>query len=392
MTLDLSLIQLPWWGYVLVTLFLTHITIVSVTIFLHRHQAHSALSLHPALSHFFRFWLWLTTGIVTKEWVAVHRKHHATVESDEDPHSPQRVGINKVLWGGLFLYRRAARLPGILDQYGKGTPDDWLENRIYAKHPNFGLFILLVINILVFGIVAGLAIWVVQMIWIPFWAAGVINGVGHFLGYRNYDLPDASRNIIPWGIIIGGEELHNNHHAYASSAQFSSRKWEIDLGWFYVRLLAKLKLLKIQRRIPVITYDNAKTQCDFDTVKVFVNNRFQVLSSYARDVMKGVYREELRTSSKEYRKLIKQAKRLLVLDGSGLTEVNRQRLSKFLETNTKIATVYAMKESLHNIASRSSTSYEQMCESLEDWCQRAEASGIEALTQFSIRLKGSVVN
>ena len=392
MSLNYSLIQLPWWGYVLATLFVTHITIISVTIFLHRHQAHSALSLHPLLSHFFRFWLWLTTGIVTKEWVAVHRKHHATVETADDPHSPQQVGISWVLWGGLLLYRRAARIPGILEKYGTATPDDWLERNLYARFPNVGLIILLLIDIVLFGPIVGLAIWAVQMVWIPFWAAGVINGVGHFLGYRNYDLPDASRNIIPWGIIIGGEELHNNHHAYASSAQFSSRRWEIDLGWIYVRVLAKLKLLRIQRRIPVITYDDAKTQCDFDTVKVFVNNRFQVLSSYARDVLRGVCREELQNSNREYRKLIKQISRLLVLDRSGLTEANWRRLSKFLETNNKIATVYAMKESLHNIASRSSSSYEQLCESLDDWCKHAETSGIDALSRFSIRLKGSVIN
>ncbi len=390
--LEFSLIQLPWWGLMLAALLLTHITIVSVTIFLHRHQAHGAVELHPVLSHFFRFWLWLTTGIVTKEWVAVHRKHHANVESEDDPHSPQRVGINRVLWGGLLLYRRAARLPGILDQYGKGTPDDWLENHVYAKHPNIPLFILLAINILLFGVVAGSAIWIVQMLWIPFWAAGVINGVGHFLGYRNFELPDASRNIVPWGIIIGGEELHNNHHAYSGSAQFSSRKWEIDLGWCYVRLLNRLKLLKIQRRIPVITYNYDKQHCDFDTVRVFVANRFQVLSNYANEVLHGVCREEIRAATGESRRLIKKAKRLLASDRSRLSELNKERLSEFLETNRKLATVYAMKESLQFIALRSSNSYESVRQSLEEWCQRAEDSGIDALMQFSIRLRGSAVN
>ncbi len=390
--LDFFLINLPWWGYVLVTLGLTHLTIISVTLFLHRCQAHGALDLHPALSHIFRFWLWLTTGIVTKEWVAVHRKHHARVEGAEDPHSPQQVGINKVLWGGLFLYRRAARLPGILEQYGKGTPNDWLENHVYAKYPNLGLIILLLLNMAVFGFVAGLSIWIVQMLWIPFWAAGVINGVGHYLGYRNFDLPDASRNIVPWGIIIGGEELHNNHHAYAGSAQFSSRRWEIDLGWCYVRLLNRLRLLTIQRKIPVITYNEDKQHCDFETVKVFVSNRFQVMSNYAREVSKGVCREELQSASGETRRLIKQTKRLLTSDQSHLSELKVQRLSKFLETNSRLATVYAMKESLHNIAMRSSSSYEHIRQSLDEWCQRAEESGIEALMQFSIRLRGSAVN
>ncbi len=390
--LNFSLLELPWWGFVLATLALTHVTIVSVTIFLHRHQAHGAVELHPALSHLFRFWLWLTTGIVTKQWVAVHRKHHARVEGVEDPHSPQQVGINKVLWGGLILYRRAARLPGILEQYGKGTPDDWLENHIYAKYPNAGLVLLLAINVLVFGALAGLLIWIIQMLWIPFWAAGVINGVGHYLGYRNFDLPDASRNIVPWGIIIGGEELHNNHHAYAGSAQFSARRWEIDLGWCYVRLLNRFKLLKIQRTIPVITYDVDKQNCDFETAKVFVSNRFQVMSNYAREVLNGVCREELRSARGETRRLIKQTKRLLVSDRSRLSERNKQRLSTFLETNNRLATVYAMKESLHHIGMRSSSSYEHIRQSLDEWCQRAEESGIDALMEFSIRLRGSAVN
>ncbi len=390
--LEFFLFQLPWWGYVLVTLALTHITIVSVTIFLHRHQAHGALQLHPVLSHFFRFWLWLTTGIITKEWVAVHRKHHATVESDDDPHSPQKVGINRVLWGGLILYRRAARLPGILDQYGVGTPDDWLERHVYAKYPNTGLFLMLLINVFAFGLVAGVSIWAVQMVWIPFWAAGVINGVGHYLGYRNFNLPDASRNIVPWGIVIGGEELHNNHHAYSASAQFSARKWEIDLGWCYVRLLNKFKLVKIQRKIPKLTFNQNKQHCDFETVKVFVANRFQVMSKYANDVVKGVCREEIRSASGETRRLLKQAKRLLASDHSRLSDLKKEWLNKVLETNSRIATVYAMKESLQNIASRSSNSYEQVCQSLEEWCQRAEESDIDALMKFSARLKGATAN
>ncbi len=381
------IIQLPWWGYVLITLLLTHITIISVTIFLHRHQAHSALQLHPVLSHFFRFWLWLTTGIVTKEWVAVHRKHHAKVETDDDPHSPQQRGINAVLWGGLFLYRRAARLPGILDKYGKNTPDDWLEKNVYAARPNLGLVILLVVQLMVFGAVAGFAIWLVQMAWIPLWAAGVINGLGHYLGYRNFALPDASRNILPWGILIGGEELHNNHHAYASSAKFSTQRWEIDLGWCYTRILSKLKLVEIQRTVPVLAYTNVKHNCDYETVKAFASNRFEVLSNYAKEVMHGVCLEEIRTAKGETRKILKRAKRLLVSDHSRLSLKNQERLHQFLETNTKLREVYMMKMSLQGIATRSSSSYNNLKHALEQWCQRAESSGIEALQRFSIRLR-----
>ena len=388
--MDFPFFELEWWGYVLIGFALTHVTIVSVTIFLHRCQAHSALELHPVLSHFFRFWLWLTTGIVTKEWVAVHRKHHATVETDDDPHSPQRSGIHAVLWGGLILYRRAARLPGILEKFGKNTPDDWLERHIYAGHPNLGLLILLGLNLYLFGIVAGLAIWIVEIIWIPFWAAGVINGVGHFAGYRNFNLPDASRNIVPWGLLIGGEELHNNHHAYASSAQFSARGWEIDLGWLYIRLLSAMKLLKVHRKIPVITYHASKHTCDAETVKAFVSNRFQVLSNYVREVVDDVCREEIRSASGDTKKLLKKTKRLLDAEKSMLSEKNQERLRHFLETNKRLQKVYLMKESLHNIATRSSPSYETMRNSLDDWCRNAEASGIEALMRFSIRLKGSV--
>ena len=388
--MNFSIFDLNWWGYAAVCLAMTHVTIVSVTIFLHRHQAHSALELYPVLSHFFRFWLWLTTGIVTKEWVAVHRKHHASVETNDDPHSPQITGINSVLWGGLILYRRAARVPGILETYGRGTPNDWLERHVYAAHPNFGISILLLLNIALFGIVPGLAIWIIEMIWIPFWAAGVINGVGHWAGYRNFELPDASRNIVPWGVLIGGEELHNNHHAYASSAQFSARRWEFDLGWAYVRLFNALKLLKIQRKIPILVYDSKKSSCDSETARVFVTNRFQVLSNYVREVLIYVCREETRSATGEARKIIKRARRLLAAEKSALSEKNQERLTRFLETNQRLEKVYAMKESLHNIAMKSSTSYENLRNSLDEWCKSAEESGIESLMRFSTRLKGSV--
>jgi len=386
----LHLIELPWWGYALVCFALTHVTIASVTIFLHRGQAHSALAMQPVLSHFFRFWLWLTTGIVTKEWVAVHRKHHATVESKDDPHSPQQVGINAVLWGGLFLYRQAAREPGVLEKYGKGTPDDLLERRVYAGHPNIGLLILLGLNLVLFGPIAGIAIWAVQMLWIPFWAAGVINGLGHFAGYRNFDLPDASRNIVPWGILIGGEELHNNHHAYASSAQFSTRPWEIDLGWLYVRILNAVKLLKINRKIPVLSYRENKRHCDAETVKAFVTTRFEVLSHYARDVLDDVCREEIRASSGKYKKMLKKARHSLVVEPSRLSAQKREKLLQFLESNEKLKQAYQMKEKLHQIAMKSSSSYDSLRGSLEEWCRLAEESGIDSLTRFSLRLKSSV--
>ncbi len=380
-------IDLPWWGYVLVALGITHITIVSVTVFLHRHQAHSALDMHPVLSHLFRFWLWLTTGIVTKEWVAVHRKHHAKVESDEDPHSPQVHGINAVLWGGLILYRRGARTPGILDAYGKGTPDDWLERHLYAKRSNYGITALLLINLALFGIGPGLAIWVAQMLWIPFWAAGVINGIGHFFGYRNYELPDESRNIVPWGVIIGGEELHNNHHAFAGSAQFSTRPWEVDLGWQYIRLLALIGMIKVRRKLPVLSYNCERDGIDSEAAKAFVTNRFDVVANYAREVLKNVYYEELRSATGEYRKKVRRVRRLMMSEKSRLSVRGYDRLQSLLQSNKRLSKAYAMKESLHSIALRSSVSYESLRQSLEDWCRSAEESGIESLMQFSMRLR-----
>lgn len=388
--MSFSIFQLPWWGYILIALALTHITIVSVTVFLHRCQAHLALELHPVLSHFFRFWLWLTTGIVTKEWVAVHRKHHASVETRDDPHSPQQTGINSVLWGGFFLYRNAARLPGILDKYGKGTPSDWLERHLYAKHHYTGLFTLLAMNIVLFGIIAGISIWLVQMLWIPFWAAGVINGIGHFAGYRNFSLPDASRNIVPWGIVIGGEELHNNHHAYASSAQFSARKWEFDLGWAYVRLFGKLRLLKINRKIPVLECRDQIKRCDSETARAFATNRFQVMSNYAREVMLDVWRQEFRIASGESKKMIRHARRLLALEKDKLSERHQRQLRQFLDSNKNLEQVYVMREKLQSIAMRSSMSYENLRQSLDEWCQLAEQSGIDSLMRFSMRLKSSV--
>jgi stearoyl-CoA desaturase (Delta-9 desaturase) len=241
-----GLIALTFWGYVAAALLMTHATIVSVTIFLHRHQAHRALTLHPAASHVFRFWLWITTGMFTREWVAVHRKHHATCETPRDPHSPQIYGIRRVLFDGVSLYRVAAREAETVRAYGTGTPNDWLERRVYGAHRFVGIGLMLFLDIVLFG-TAGLIIYAVQMVWIPFWAAGVVNGVGHYWGYRNFDTPDESRNIVPVGVLIGGEELHNNHHEHAYSAKFSSKRWELDIGWVYIRCLESVGLATVKR-------------------------------------------------------------------------------------------------------------------------------------------------
>jgi stearoyl-CoA desaturase (delta-9 desaturase) len=271
------------WGYILIALVLTHITIASVTIFLHRAQAHRSLSLNILVSHFFRFWLWLTTGIVTKEWVAIHRKHHAKVEMPDDPHSPQQKGIAKVLLEGAELYRSESENDNTLLQYGHDTPSDWLERNLYSRHSYLGIIIMLFLNVILLG-AAGLTIWAIQMMWIPVFAAGIINGLGHWWGYRNFEPIDASTNIMPLGMFIGGEELHNNHHAFASSAKFSSKWYEFDLGWFYICILNYFGLARIKKVAPVPVINHQNLAIDIETLRAVVNSRFHVMSHYARDV------------------------------------------------------------------------------------------------------------
>ncbi len=388
-----GLIVLPWWGYIVVALILTHITIASVTIFLHRHQAHRALDLHPVPSHFFRFWLWLTTGMVTKEWAAIHRKHHAKVETPEDPHSPQIVGIHKVMWDGTDLYRKESRNLETMERYGHGTPDDWVERRIYAAHSGKGILLMLAIDLLLFGPL-GLTIWAVQMAWIPIFAAGVINGIGHYWGYRNYEVADASTNIVPWGILIGGEELHNNHHTFGSSAKLSSKWWEFDIGWLYIRVLETVGLARVKKIPPELTYDTAKQHIDLDTVKAVVVNRFQVMSLFAREVMYHVHREELKKTDRKDRErwtLLKRARRLMVREATLLDEASRTWLHKALGLSHNLCTVYAMKQKLADIWQRSTATHEHLLAALQDWCREAEATGIQALHTFSARLKTSTL-
>jgi stearoyl-CoA desaturase (Delta-9 desaturase) len=385
----IPLIDLPWWALILVALLLTHVTIISVTLYLHRHQTHRALDLHPAVAHFFRFWLWLTTGMVTREWVAIHRKHHARVETEEDPHSPQILGISRVLWGGILLYRRASEDADSIRQYGHGTPDDWLERHVYAKHPATGIMLMLVADIVLFGVLEGALIWGVQMIWIPFWAAGVINGIGHWLGYRNYETGDASRNIIPWGIIIGGEELHNNHHAYASSARFATRRFELDIGWLYLRGLERCGLARIHRTIPLLDLDPRKAHCDMDTVNAVVANRFQVMADFFNHVVKRVYREELaalRGSPK--RGLVKRTVARLNRSMNDTTAVPQSLVEETLAVCPRLRFVLTMKTALQDTWNSAQGSPEQLMIRLEEWCIQAENSGIQVLRDFSARLRG----
>jgi stearoyl-CoA desaturase (delta-9 desaturase) len=375
------------WQVTAVTLLLTHITIVSVTVFLHRSQAHRALDLHPVVSHFFRFWLWLTTGMVTREWVAVHRRHHARCETPEDPHSPQILGLRKLLAEGSELYRQAAGDRETLERYGHGTPDDWIERKIYSRFQWQGVGLTLVLDLLLFG-VYGITVWAVQMLWIPFFAAGVVNGVGHYWGYRNFETPDASANIAPWGILIGGEELHNNHHAFPSSARLSSKWWELDIGWLYIRLLRFLGLAKVKKVAPEPHVVEGKRIVDMDTLRAVIVGRMHVFARYAQDVLTPVTRAEICQSHQHCRRLVRRTRRLLLVEGSRLDAAARRRLEQVLAQSQKLQTVYQFRERLRELWERSAPSQEALLKALQEWCQQAEATGIQALESFARRLRG----
>ena len=385
-----GLVDLPWWGYVVVTLVLTHITIASVTIYLHRSQAHRGLELHPIASHFFRFWLWLTTGMVTKEWVAIHRKHHAKVETVDDPHSPQVRGIRKVLLEGTELYRAEAKNTETLAKYGHGTPDDWIERNVYTGCETLGVAAMLVINFVLFGAI-GITIWALQMLWIPVMAAGIINGLGHYSGYRNFACNDASTNIVPWGILIGGEELHNNHHAYASSAKLSSRWYEVDIGWMYIRILQSLGLADVKKIAPQIRVDRSKMVPDLATLQAVITHRYAVATSYARSLKTACASEiaALRAGQRGHIDLpsLRRVKRWLAADASALPAAEHARIERTLAESKVLRQIYAMRQDLAQLWNRSTESSEQLLARLQDWCHRAEVSGIAPLAQFAAQLK-----
>lgn len=381
-------LDLSWVGYLIATLVLTQITIASVTIYLHRCQAHRALSLHPIVSHFFRFWLWLTTGMVTSEWVAIHRKHHAMTDVEGDPHSPVVLGIKKVLWQGAELYRSAKNDKEMVAQYGHGTPNDWIEKNLYQRYSGGGLILMFFLDILLFGL-PGISIWAIQMIWIPFWAAGVINGLGHYWGYRNFECEDSATNLIPFAFWIGGEELHNNHHTYASSAKFSVKWWEFDIGWFYICILSFFRLAKVKKLPPKVVIDHSKQVVDLQTVRAVVGNRFQVLASYYAEVIKPILKQE---SLKEIRsqvdkKLLETAGQLLKRREAFLSAAASLKLSEILKRFDEVRVAYTYRQSLQNIWLKTASSQKELIQSLQQWCKEAEESGVEVLRQFAMQLK-----
>ena len=380
---------LPWWGSAIVALALTHVTIVGVTVFLHRCQTHRALDLHPALSHFFRLWLWMTTGMATREWVAIHRKHHAKCETPDDPHSPQVLGINRVLWGGVFLYVRESRNRAVIERYGSGTPDDWLERNLYSRYVLLGLTLTGLIDVILFGIVPGVAILLVQIVWIPFWAAGVINGVGHFGGYRSWPTADASTNLAPWGILIGGEELHNNHHAFPTSAKLSNKWYEFDIGWMYIRIFELLGLAKVKRIAPAPRFVNAAAAPDLTTLQAVIENRYDVLARYA-SALRATNAEAfagLAETAPADAPMRRGVKRWLRQNETASDEHERARFVAWLSTSPTLETVYSMRRDLVALWQDPAASKEQLVLQLRSWCRRAEDSDVQALAGFSRRLR-----
>ena len=383
-----GLVGLGWPGLLVVLLVFTQLTIFSVTLFLHRSQAHRGVDFHPVLNHFFRFWTWLTTSMITREWVAIHRKHHARVETEQDPHSPQTRGIGKVLREGAELYREARNDRASIEQYGKGAPDDWIERHLYTPHANLGPVVLAVVNLVLFGL-PGIALWAIQMAWIPFWAAGVVNGLGHWWGYRNFESADTSTNLTPWGVWIGGEELHNNHHAFPSSARFSMRRWEFDIGWAAIKGLEKVGLAKVLRVAPSLDIRPNIAVPDGETLRALLSHRFQAMTDYQRNVLKPALREEAAAAGARLRELLpRRMRRGLVDDGRWLKPDAREQLRNWVSQRPRIQALVEHRARLAALLEARSHDAAERLHQLQAWCQEAEASGIRALQEYSMRLKG----
>jgi len=367
-----GILDLTLGGKLLALVLMTHVTIVAITIYLHRSQAHRAVDLHPVISHTFRFWLWLSSGSNTREWVSVHRKHHAACETTKDPHSPQNRGIRNVLLSGYELYREAADDREMVERYGRGTPDDWIERNLYTPQRNLGIVLMLIIDLVLFGAL-GLTIWAVQMAWMPIWAAGVINGLGHWWGYRNQETPDASTNISPWGILIGGEELHNNHHAAPTSARLSARWFEFDIGWFYIRLFSMLGLAKV--RFDAFSKPKGVAQVQFDR-------------RFVRKVVLPMLQSARLSADRADHRLIRQGRWLMARKRAQLDTWQQQRLERLLALSTPLETVYQFRQQLVEIWQRAADDMDQFRHEFADWCARAEQSGITALSEFAATLRG----
>jgi len=380
-----GLLNLPVWGYFVLAALMIHFTIVSVTLYLHRTATHRGLDMHPGVSHVMRLWLWLSTGMLTKEWVAVHRKHHALCETEEDPHSPKFKGLAKVVLEGAELYRQEARNPETLEKYGRGTPDDWVERRVYTAHGKLGVATMLVVDLLLLG-VPGLTVWALQMIAIPFLAAGVVNGIGHHSGYRNFECKDAATNVVPWGILLGGEELHNNHHAFPSSAKFALRAWEFDIGWWYIRALNWFGLVKVRRVAPTPVM-NERAPVGLETVQAVILNRLHVLRQYSREVTLPAFRQEKRGACAWRNRLLSGTRRLMIRDRGLLKPAEERRLRLALARSEPLDTIYGFRLKLEKLWENKTQSNEALLRHFKEWCREAEQSGVASLSEFAARLQ-----
>ena len=383
-----GLLQSGWVGLFVYFLVVTQLTIFSVTLYLHRSQAHRGVDFHPLLAHYFRFWTWLTTSMITREWAAIHRKHHAKCETEDDPHSPMHKGIGNVLWKGGDMYREARLDRASIEQYGKGCPDDWIERHLYTPHATMGPVAMLLVNFVLFG-AWGVAIWAIQMAWIPFWAAGVINGLGHWWGYRNFETTDTATNLTPWGVWIGGEELHNNHHAFPSSAKFALRKWEFDIGWAAIKLLESVKLAKVLRVAPTLDLRPSIHVPDAETLKALVAHRFQAMTDYQRNVLKPALREEAAAAGAKLRALLpRKLRKGMVDDGRWLKPDARAQLQAWIASKPRIQTLIEYRARLAEVLESRSHDAAEKLKRLQAWCAEAEASGVRALQEYSARLRG----
>jgi len=384
-----GLLNWSWWEIVLYTLLTTHITIVAVTVFLHRAQAHRSLDLHKIPSHFFRFWLWLGTGMVTREWVAIHRKHHAKCETEEDPHSPQTRGIDTVMWRGAELYRAESKNQETITKFSHGVPNDWVERNLYSRFSWQGVGLMLIINVSLFGAL-GATVWAVQMLWIPFWAAGVVNGLGHYWGYRNFEATDASTNLSPWGLIIGGEELHNNHHTYPTSAKFSVKPYEFDIGWVYITLMRQVGWATVKKTAPKLQTGEIKPVADEKTLEALIANRYEVMAGYARGVRRAA-REELAALKAKQADItaLEAARRWLHRDAEKVPAAVLPHMQQARAAHPVLDKMLTMREELRQLWLNTTQSREQLTGELQAWCRRAEESGIAALRDFSIRLRAA---
>ena len=373
------------WETLLCLAVMTHISILSVSIYLHRYSSHHAMELHPAVQHFFRFWLWLTTGMITREWTAIHRKHHAYCEQPEDPHSPKHKGLKNLFLQGAELYREEADNKETIAQYGHRCPDDWLERNVYTPRSSLGIILLLFIDVTLFGVL-GITLWAIQMMWIPFAAAGVINGIAHTWGYRNFENRDNARNLFPWGFVIAGEELHNNHHTYPNAAKLSMRKGEFDVGWMWINLLSKIGLAKVKFKQPLAQRVEGKNHLDRDTVLAIVNNRFQVMAQYKKSVIEPLVRKEYERVKGSERKVLRRARQLLAREPSLLQPVQQQKIENIVSSRENLRVIYEHRLALQAIWGNIKNSHDRL-EALMAWCQRAEESGIQALQEFSAHLR-----